>query len=54
MPTGGNCPTASFEVFGDVHTIDVHCTLLDEHYTMIAGIALLAWAFLGLIVVLRA
>lgn len=50
----GECPTASFEVFGETYVMASHCDLIEEQEGNIRAAILAAFAVLSLLIVLRA
>lgn len=54
IPTGGTCPTASFDALGHTFTLNAHCPLLDQFKTAIRGFFLLGWALFSVMLFLRA
>lgn len=54
VPTGGACPTASFDAFGRMFTLDAHCPLLDQYKALIAAVFLLGWALYSIVLFFKA
>lgn len=54
IPTGGDCPTASFQALGQSFTIDAHCPLLDQYKALISGVFLLGWALFSILLFFKA
>ena len=55
LPSGGDCPTAQFSVFGKSYTIDVQCQLWATYVGPIMGIVMLAlWTILGIRIAISA
>ena len=54
VPTGGTCPTASFQALGRTFNFNAHCPLLDQFKSTIAAIFLLGWALYATILFFKA
>lgn len=49
----GTCPTPTINLYG-AHTMDAHCTLIDQNKGVIQGAMTFAWAVIALFIVLSA
>lgn len=50
----GQCPTASFSVFGQQYTLDVQCTLWNSMQGVLSAVMLVFWTILGVRVLMSA
>lgn len=55
MPAhSGECPTATFELWGDTYVIDAHCSVFEEHRALIQSVMGAVWLLFALFIVLEA
>ena len=54
IPSGGACPTATFNVFNHQFTVDAHCTIFDHFYSTIHAMFLMTFALSSLIIFFKA
>lgn len=48
------CPTSSFSWNGQTYTINQHCPLINDHWTIFAAVMMAVWTALSLFIVLKA
>lgn len=54
IPEGGECPTATFDFFGEEMTISAHCELIEEFSGLLGIVCLFGWSLLGVRIILSA
>lgn len=54
IPDGGECPTATFDFFGQELTISWHCDLIEEYSGLLGIVFLFGWSLLGVRIILSA
>lgn len=50
----GECPTATFDVFGKSVTMDQHCSIFEQHRGVLQACMGAAWLLIGLLILLSA
>lgn len=54
IPSGGECPTASFSALGKTFTFESHCPILDRYKGTIRAVFWLGWVLFAIVLFFRA